>query len=58
MAGMFALNSILGMIIILALVITTGKQNSVPGHARSADPAGGFPRRSPARAAGARSKMF
>ncbi len=33
MAGTFALNMILGIYIILALVAVTGKQNSAPGHA-------------------------
>lgn len=33
MAGTFALNSILGIYIILALVVVTGKQNSASGHA-------------------------
>ena len=45
MAGMFALNSILVLHIILALVIITGKQNSAPGHAHTANTAPGSRRR-------------
>lgn len=41
MAGTFALNSILVIDIILALVIITGKQNSAPGHAHTANTAPG-----------------
>ena len=41
MAGMFALNVILGIYMILALVIITGKQNRAPGHARSVNTAPG-----------------
>ena len=37
MAGTFALNSILVLYIILALVIITGNQNSAPGHAQRAN---------------------
>ena len=37
MANMLTLNSILGIIIILALVIITGNQNSAPGHAQRAN---------------------
>ena len=45
MANMLTLNSILGIIIILALVIMTGKQNSAPGHAHTANTAPGSCRR-------------
>ena len=41
MAGMLTLNSILVIYIILALVIITGKQNSAPGHAHTANTAPG-----------------
>ena len=37
MAGTFALNSILVIHIILALVLITGNQNNAPGHARRAN---------------------
>ncbi len=46
MAGTFALNSILVLYIILALVIITGNQNSAPGHARRVNTAPGSRRKS------------
>lgn len=46
MAGTFALNSILVLYIILALVIITGNQNSASGHARRVNTAPGSRRKS------------
>lgn len=44
MAGTLALNSILVIHMILALVLITGKQNRAPGHAQRANTAPGFRR--------------
>lgn len=46
MAGTFALNSILVIHIILALVLITGNQNSAPGHARRVNTVPGSRRKS------------
>ena len=46
MAGTRALNSILAIDIILALVLITGNQNSAPGHARRANTGPGSHRES------------